>query len=179
VILEHQPLHAAMALGAFALNGLLMLAYIDYYKGVLQRRALTLGEGKEGVVRYEAVFANPSGRTSRAGFVRALIPLLAAAALYFFLVKGRNGEWVLATLLFPATVLHARRLHDMGQTAWLLSVPSALNITAIWLHMFGHYPELQPVVTRAALVVSVGFVIWGLIGKGQVQANRFGETVTA
>jgi hypothetical protein len=48
VILEHQPLGAVLALAAFALNGLLMLAYIDYYKGYggpLQRRTLMLGEG--------------------------------------------------------------------------------------------------------------------------------------
>ena len=44
VILDHQPLGAVLALAAFALNGLLMLAYIDYYRGPLQRRALTLGE---------------------------------------------------------------------------------------------------------------------------------------
>jgi putative oxidoreductase len=44
VILEHQPLGAVLALAAVALDGLLMLAYIDYYKGMLQRRALTLGE---------------------------------------------------------------------------------------------------------------------------------------
>ena len=43
-VLDHQPLGAALALAAFALNGLLMLAYVDDYKGVLQRRALTLGE---------------------------------------------------------------------------------------------------------------------------------------
>lgn len=44
VVLDHQPLESVLALAAFALNGLLMLAYVDYYKGVLQRRALTLGE---------------------------------------------------------------------------------------------------------------------------------------
>ena len=44
VVLDHQPLGAVLALAAFALNGLLMLAYVDYYKGVLQQRALTLGE---------------------------------------------------------------------------------------------------------------------------------------
>ncbi len=43
-ILEHEPLGAALALAAFALNGLLMLAYVDDYKGVLQRSALSLGE---------------------------------------------------------------------------------------------------------------------------------------
>jgi uncharacterized membrane protein YphA (DoxX/SURF4 family) len=44
-ILDHQPLGAVLSLVAFALNGLLMLAYIDYYKGPLQRHALMLGEG--------------------------------------------------------------------------------------------------------------------------------------
>jgi len=44
VILDHRPLGAVLALAVFALNGLLMLAYIDYYKGALQRRAVMLGE---------------------------------------------------------------------------------------------------------------------------------------
>ena len=44
VILDHQPVGALLGLAALALNGLLMLAYIDYYKGVLQRRALAVGE---------------------------------------------------------------------------------------------------------------------------------------
>ena len=46
VILDHQPLGAALALVAFALNGLLMLAYIDYYKGALERHALMLGDAR-------------------------------------------------------------------------------------------------------------------------------------
>ena len=44
VILEHQPLGALLALVAVGLNALLCLAYIDYYKDMLQRRVLTLGE---------------------------------------------------------------------------------------------------------------------------------------
>ncbi len=44
VVLEHEPVGALLALVAFALNGLLMLAYVDYYKGVLARYAPTLGE---------------------------------------------------------------------------------------------------------------------------------------
>lgn len=43
-VLDHQPLGALLALVAFALNGVLMLAYIDYYRGALQRHALMLGE---------------------------------------------------------------------------------------------------------------------------------------
>ncbi len=179
VILEHQPLGAALALAAFLLNGLLMLAYVDYYRGMLQRGAVTLGEREQGGMRYETLFANPSGRTSRGDFTGALIPLAATAALYFFLVKGRNGEWVLVTLLFPAAVLHARRLHDMGQTAWLLLLPGVLSATGIWLHMYRHNSQLKPAVSLAALVVCAGFVLWGLIGKGQPRANRFGEPAAA
>jgi hypothetical protein len=44
VVLEHQPVGALLALLALALNGALMLAYIDYYRGVLEKHALTLGE---------------------------------------------------------------------------------------------------------------------------------------
>jgi len=44
VVLEHDPLSAALALAAFALNGLLMLSYLDYYRGVLQRHGLAFGE---------------------------------------------------------------------------------------------------------------------------------------
>ncbi len=47
-ILEREPLGALLALAAFALNGLLMLAYLDYYRGVLQRCALAVGEASGG-----------------------------------------------------------------------------------------------------------------------------------
>jgi uncharacterized membrane protein YhaH (DUF805 family) len=107
------------------------------------------------------------------------VTLLAVAALYFFLVRSRNGDWVLVTMLYPAMVLEARRLHDMGQTAWLLLIPGALDAAAIWLHMAGRGLDLQPDVNLAALIVSAGFLAWGLVGKGQAQANRFGEPAAA
>ena len=44
VILEHEPVGALLALVVVGLNALLCLAYIDYYQGMLQRHALTLGE---------------------------------------------------------------------------------------------------------------------------------------
>ena len=126
---------------------------------------------------FDTVFASPGGRTSRGQFALALIPLLAVTAFYFFFVKGRNGEWVLATLMFPALMLHARRLHDMGLTAWLLIVPGGLMAASFWLVLFGHDAPLQGKVAIAALAVSAGFAFWGLLGKGQAQANRYGEPV--
>ncbi|MDT8397876.1 MAG: hypothetical protein RQ899_04600 [Pseudomonadales bacterium] len=43
-ILDQQPLTALLAFAAFALNGLLMLAWLPYYRGALQRHALAIGE---------------------------------------------------------------------------------------------------------------------------------------
>ncbi len=45
LILDHQAAYALLALVAFALNAFLLFAYIDYFRGMLQRRALALGEG--------------------------------------------------------------------------------------------------------------------------------------
>jgi uncharacterized membrane protein YhaH (DUF805 family) len=181
VILDHQPLGAVLALAAFALNGLLMLAYIDNYKGPLQRRALMLGEARGERMNFESLFVNPNGRTSRGQFVAALITLLAVVALYAFLVKGRNGQWCLVMLLFPAVILHARRLHDMGHTAWLLLAPGVLIVaaSAIWLRIVSLGAQFDAAVPLTALAVSAGFALWGCIGRGQAEANRFGAPVAA
>jgi hypothetical protein len=44
VVLERDPFWAVVALAALALNGLLMLAYFDTYRGVLERHPLAAGE---------------------------------------------------------------------------------------------------------------------------------------
>ena len=84
VALDHQLLGAVLALAAFALNGLLMLAYVDYYKDVLQRHALPLGESERS--SFDSLFVNPGGRTSRGQFTAALITLLAVIVFYAFVV---------------------------------------------------------------------------------------------
>ncbi len=119
-------------------------------------------------MNFEDTFANPMGRTARGPFVAALIVLAVAVAFYYFLVHaGRNGEWVLITLLYPGFVLVARRLRDMGQTIWLLAAPLALIVTSVWMHMSGQQPQLQGPVCVAAVLISAGFVLWGLVGKAK------------
>lgn len=44
VVLEQEPVGAIVSLAAVALNGLLMLAHLDYYRGVLERHPLAVGE---------------------------------------------------------------------------------------------------------------------------------------
>lgn len=174
VILEHRPLGAILALAAFALNGLLMLAYVEYYRGALQRHALSLGEASAGHTYFDALFVNPVGRTSRNPFVAALITLLAAVAFYAFLVKGRSGLWSMLVLLLPGVILLARRLHDMGHTAWLVVAPGVLMLAAfaIWLRIVSPGAQLERAVPLIALAVTAVFALWGCIGRRQAGAGQ-------
>ena len=125
-------------------------------------------------MNFDTLFVNAGGRTGRGQFIGALITLLAVFAFYYFLVPGRNSQWVQLVLLYPGTVLLARRLHDMGQTAWLLVVPAALILVNAWLYLFNPGASSKGIVTAAAVVVAAAFIVWGLVGKGQAEANRFG-----
>lgn len=125
-------------------------------------------------MNFDTLFVSPAGRTPRGQFVGALITVLAAFAFYYFLVPGRNSQWVQLVLLFPAVVLHARRLHDMGRAAWPVLVPAALIVATAWLYLFVPAAEVKGIVAVAALIVSAGFIVWGLVGKSQAEANRFG-----
>jgi uncharacterized membrane protein YhaH (DUF805 family) len=130
-------------------------------------------------VNFEDTFVNAKGRTSRTQFVAALAVLLVLVALYAYFIKGRSGQWSLLVLLFPAVVLHARRLHDMGKSALLLLVPGALIAAAIVLRMVSLGSQAEVAATGAALVVSAAFSLWGLVGKGQGEVNKFGEPAVA
>jgi uncharacterized membrane protein YhaH (DUF805 family) len=126
-------------------------------------------------MNFDTLFVHAGGRTDRGQYIGALITLLAVFAFYYFLVPGRNSQWVQLVLLFPGVVLHARRLHDMGRAAWPLVVPAALILATAYLYLF--VPELQAkgIVSLAAVIVSAAFIVWGLVGKGQAEANRFGD----
>jgi uncharacterized membrane protein YhaH (DUF805 family) len=177
VILDHQPLGVVLSIAAFALNGLLMLAYLEYYKAVLHRSALMLGE--TGRSSFDLLFAKLNGRTSRNQFIPAAITLVAVIVFYAYLVPGRSGQWSLLVLVIPGVVLLARRLHDMGRSAWPMAIPAILTVAAfaIWLRLLTLGAQLDAVVTWAAFVVSVGFAVWGCVGRSQAEANSFGSPV--
>ena len=130
-------------------------------------------------MNFEDVFVNPKGRVSRNVFVGSLITILLLLALYAYFVRSRNGQWCMVVLLFPAIILHAQRLHDMGKTALLLLVPGALIAASLWLRMVSLGSQMEVAATIAAIVVSAGFALWGVVGKGQAEPNRFGEPAAA
>jgi uncharacterized membrane protein YhaH (DUF805 family) len=180
-LLDHQPLTLAFAAGAFALNGLLMLAYLPCYKGALQRAPLTLGES-DPRTSWNATYVQSGGRTSRRNFLFALAPL--ALAVLWYAVKGPAVDyapWGVLVLLYPAVVLHARRLHDAGRSGWWMAIPAMLTVIAmgIWANRISLGDQLDIAVPMVALLAFAGFALWGSIERGQTGANAFGLPATA
>jgi uncharacterized membrane protein YhaH (DUF805 family) len=126
-------------------------------------------------MNFDTLFVYASGRTARNAFIGALITLLVSFGFYYFLVPGRNSQWVQLVFLYPAVVLLARRLHDMGRAAWPLIVPAGLIIAMAWLYLYLPASEAKGMVRWAAIIVSAAFIVWGLAGKSQPEPNRFGS----
>jgi uncharacterized membrane protein YhaH (DUF805 family) len=172
-VLDHQALTLALAVFAFALNGVLMLAYLPYYKGVLQRASLTLGETDQHT-SWNALFVKSGGRTSRAQFTVALVPLVLATVWYA--AKGPTVDvapWGVLVLVYPAVVLHLGRLHDMGRSGWLTLVPAVLTVLAmgIWAQRISLGATVDAVVPIAALVAFTGLAAWCCRAPAQAEAN--------
>lgn len=163
VILEHEPIGALLALVAVALNALLLFAHLDVFRGMLQRWALALGE--DTASNYDTLLADPRGRTGQSAFIGALIPLALVAAFYHQFVLGGSGNYAMLVLLYPAICLYARRLHDMGKTAWLLVIPAIPTAAGIWFHMYDKGQDIEFPIVSLALGVSALFTLWGLLGK--------------
>ena len=129
-------------------------------------------------MNYDNLFVNWAGRTARNPYIAALITLLVSLGFYYFLVPGRNSQWVQLVFIYPAVVLLARRLHDMGRAAWPLIVPAALVIAMAYLYLYVPTSGAKVSVKWAAIVVSAAFMVWGLVGKSQAEPNRSGAPAT-
>ena len=118
-------------------------------------------------MNFDALFVNPNGRTSRAQFVPALITVLAVIAFYSFVVTGRTSQFCILVLLYPAFVLLAKRLRDMGQSAWLLLAPLALMLATfgIQLGYFSLGDAIDGALPWVALAVSAAFALWGCVSQ--------------
>ena len=104
-VVDHQPLGIVASLVFFALNGLLMLAFLDSYKGVLQLRGLAAGEEKAPEANYDGLYMNPMGRIPRGPFAGALVIAVAALAFYWLLVPSVTGYYAMLAILVPTVLL--------------------------------------------------------------------------
>ena len=105
LFLEGDPLIAALAVLTVALNALLMLAYLPYYRGVLEGGELADGEGPEPGRNYESLFVNPLSGAPPGAYLAGALVLAAALAFYWYVVPFSNGTTGLVTLAVPAVLL--------------------------------------------------------------------------
>ncbi|MFC3098843.1 hypothetical protein [Alteraurantiacibacter palmitatis] len=111
LLLERSPTWSLCAGLAVALTALLMFALLHRYAAMLEPHPLALGESAEH--RYETLYARSAGQTGGRDFALALLPLVAAAAFYHFLVPSVLGLWCLVVLMIPLAVLILRALQRM------------------------------------------------------------------
>lgn len=174
VFLEQSPLVGVLTLAAFALNGLLMLAYLPWYKSILARYSHAVGE-EPGPANYDALFVSNAGTTAKAHYVPAMVLLLVVVAFYGYLVPGRSGQFSMLVLLYPLFTLLIRRFRDMGQHPWLVLAPVVLMLLAfdIWLGYFSFSSSVggasfgesaNDTFAWLASIVTAGFVIFGAVG---------------
>lgn len=120
-------------------------------------------------MNFETLFVNPNGRTVRAHYVPAMITVLAVTAFYAFVVTGRTAQFCNLVLLYPTFVLLARRLQDMGYSAWLVLAPLVLMLAtyAIQLGYISLGAAIDGALPWAAYAVTAAFLLWGCLDREQ------------
>jgi uncharacterized membrane protein YhaH (DUF805 family) len=115
------------------------------------------------------LFLSASGRTARGPFLMASAALLAFAVLYesFGITLHLLTGWlVYPPLLFFATCVLSKRLHDRGRSGWWAALV-LLSLVAVW-----------PTPRHFMDFLFSGVVVWAIVELGVMPseqgANRYG-----
>jgi uncharacterized membrane protein YhaH (DUF805 family) len=115
------------------------------------------------------LFLSASGRTARGPFLMASAALLAFAVLYesFGITLHLLTGWlVYPPLLFFATCMLSKRLHDRGRSGWWAALV-LLSLVAVW-----------PTPRHFLDFLFSGVVVWAIVELGVMPseqgANRYG-----
>ena len=104
---------AVLAVLTAVLNALLMLAYLPYYRGVLEGGQLADGEGPDDGRNFESLFVNPLSGAPTGAYLGGGLVLAAALAFYWFVVPFSNGTTGLVTLAVPALAFAAGLMRSL------------------------------------------------------------------
>ena len=113
LLIEGAPALAVLAVLTAALNALLMLAYLPYYRGVLEGGQLADGEGPDDGRNFESLFVNPMSGAPTGAYLGGGLVLAAALAFYWFVVPFSNGTTGLVTLAVPALAFAAGLMRSL------------------------------------------------------------------
>lgn len=150
---------------------------------------------------WPGLFLSLRGRIGRGAFWLGF-GLVVAAGVALGMIPAA-GPWLVLPLIWPQVALHAKRLHDMGRSAWWMLLPTglatasltgvivaaggALNAAALSDH--GADAALSAQAQQGTLVaiglglltllIGLGFLSWVGFAPGQAQANRYGRPPAA
>ena len=113
LLIEGAPALAVLAVLTAALNALLMLAYLPYYRGVLEGGQLADGEGPDDGRNFESLFVNPLSGAPTGAYLGGGLVLAAALAFYWFVVPFSNGTTGLVTLAVPVLAFAAGLMRSL------------------------------------------------------------------
>ena len=173
LILNQSPLLSLLTLVAFAINGLLMIAYLPYYRDILKDSPLARGETADS--SYDALFINPHGSTSKAEYITALVTIVIAMAFFGLYMTGRTAEFCMLVMVYPAYVLIVRRFHDMGYSAWLLLAPLLIVLVAFDVQL-GYYSmgeAMDGIINWLALAFAGAFMLWGCVAESKQSGQSY------
>ena len=149
-----------------------MLAYLPAYKDVLARHSIAAGEQSGESNNYDALMVNWKGTTSQADFIPALVTIIAVYAFYYWVGVFGTVQFSILFLLFPALVLLARRLRDMGKSPALVFVALipllvAFGVTFNYFSLGG----LDIIISWISLAVTAALMAWGCAGQNNSAAT--------
>jgi hypothetical protein len=113
LVLEHSVGWSLLAALVVGMGALLMFALLPAYTCMLTPRGFALGERADNGANFETVYAWPVGQSRPLAFVASLVPLLAAASFYHFIVPSLLAFFCIVVLAWPLTVLLLRLVQGL------------------------------------------------------------------
>lgn len=142
----------------------------------------------------KALFFTAQGRIGRKDFWVGFLIILAIS-----FVTGMIpviGQIIGIVLIWPQVCIHAKRLHDMGLTGWLMAIPFAVSLVCFIAAVIVGGPAMFGAMSgdagaaitgmgaamgliAIAFFVGFAFLLWVGLTKGQPGDNRFGSPPAA
>jgi len=130
-------------------------------------------------MKLHTLLLTPFGRIGRGAFWIGFA-IVMVLSLVMNMTPGLVGHLLGFVLLWPQVCIHAKRLHDMGRTAWWMLVPAIVLVVcgvASYALVFSETGGGSPASVAplaVAVVCAVGFLLWVGLTPGSTQTNRFG-----
>lgn len=141
---------------------------------------------------WKTLFLSPEGRIGRQSFWIGWLVLLGVNVVASWIPFV--GTLIILASIYASVCIHAKRLHDMGQTGWWQVLPWVLGpclvfgaavsvgVSAILAAVRGGEPEMAALSALASLAIAcfvafaiwLAFTLWVGFSLGQPRENKYG-----